>query len=371
MRIILSETRTTSNTFSHHSSARRTPTPPVPMSFPDQNILKRESFPTICFTPSYFHLVSWRQHKSTPLRDTVSTTSLALPRIVPTLSVPTRNFFGLSLDSPLGPDPAAPHPRAAKPETLPTTLWLPAPPELFLLFWLVMSICSKILWQDALLFTNLETIRQSKCSAVPYWLGLCAPPLAPWIGGALPLDHCFSIGKPVCWLPLQKLLSSGDHMHPVIICKYCLCPDLYVKICKYCLCCLCPGIKVIICKYYLCPDLIVKISKYCLCSILKWSFANTVSVLISWWSFSNSVSVLFLKWSFENTVLSWSYCDHLQNCLWPNFIVIIWKCLLYSDLIVIIWKCCLCPDLKVTTCKYCLCPGLKVTFRRTASGLIL
>ena len=36
MRMILSETRTTSNTFSHHSSASRIPTPPVPLSFPDQ-----------------------------------------------------------------------------------------------------------------------------------------------------------------------------------------------------------------------------------------------------------------------------------------------------------------------------------------------
>ena len=93
MRMILSETRTTSYTFSHHSSARRTPTPPVPLSFPDQKSLKRESFPTICLTPSIFHLVSWRQHRSTLLLDTVSTTSLAFCFIVPTLSVPTRKDF--------------------------------------------------------------------------------------------------------------------------------------------------------------------------------------------------------------------------------------------------------------------------------------
>ena len=110
MRMILSETRTTSNTFSHHSSARRTPTPPVPLSFPDQKSLKRESFPTICLMPSIFHLVSWRQHRSTLLLDTVSTTSLAFCFIVPTLSVPTQKDFGHLLDSPLGPDPAAPHP---------------------------------------------------------------------------------------------------------------------------------------------------------------------------------------------------------------------------------------------------------------------
>ena len=123
MRMILSETRTTSNTFSHHSSARRTPTPPVPLSFPDQKSLKRESFPTICLTPSIFHLVSWRQHRSTLLLDTVSTTSLAFCFIVPTWSVPTRKDFGHLLDSPLGPDPAAPHHRAAKPEMLLITLF--------------------------------------------------------------------------------------------------------------------------------------------------------------------------------------------------------------------------------------------------------
>ena len=83
MRMILSETRTTSNTFSHHFSASIIPTPPVPLPFPDQKSLKRESLPTICFTPSLFHLVSWRQHRSTLLHDTVSTTSLDFLCIVP------------------------------------------------------------------------------------------------------------------------------------------------------------------------------------------------------------------------------------------------------------------------------------------------
>ena len=158
MRMILSETRTTSNTSSHHSSARRTPTPPVPLSFPDQKSLKRDSFPTICLTPSIFHLVSWRQHRSTLLLDTVSTTSLAFCFIVPTLSVPTRKDFGHLLDSPPGPDPAAPHPRAAKLETLPTTLWLPAPPKPFLWFWLVMNICSMVLWPGCPSFQPTRTL---------------------------------------------------------------------------------------------------------------------------------------------------------------------------------------------------------------------
>ena len=119
--------------------------------------LKRESFPTICLTPSIFRLVSWRQHRST-LLDTVSTTSLAFCFIVPTLSVRTRKDFGHLMDSPLGPDPAAPHPRAAKPETLPTTLWLPAQPKRFLWFRLVMSICSMVLWPRCPSFQPTRTL---------------------------------------------------------------------------------------------------------------------------------------------------------------------------------------------------------------------
>ena len=196
MRMILSETRTTSNTFSHHSSARRTPTPPVPLSFPDQKSLKRESFPTICLTPSIFHLVSWRQHRSTLLLDTVSTTSLAFCFIVPTLSVPTWKDFGHLLDSPLGPDPAAPHPRAAKPETLPTTLWLPAPPKHFLWFWLVMNICSMVLWPGCPSFQPTRTLYGSPR----------APPFPTNLGCVLHRWHHELVAL-FCWTTAQALGS--------------------------------------------------------------------------------------------------------------------------------------------------------------------
>ena len=64
------------------------------------------------------HLVSWRQHRSIPLREIVSTTSLALPLKVPTLSVATLNESGRSVDSLLKPDVATPRtPRATLPET--------------------------------------------------------------------------------------------------------------------------------------------------------------------------------------------------------------------------------------------------------------
>ena len=158
IRLILSERRTTSYTLYHHSSASRIPTPPVPLSFPDQKSLKRESLATIRCTPSLFRFVSWRQHRSTLLQDTVSTTSLVFPCIVPTFIVPTRKDFGHSLDSPLRPDPAALLPRAAKPKTLPTTLWLPAPPQfmsVILTCQVVMIVCGKILWQNALFFHQL------------------------------------------------------------------------------------------------------------------------------------------------------------------------------------------------------------------------
>ena len=73
---------------------------------------------------------------------------------MPTLSVPTRKDFGHLLDSPQGPDPAAPHPRAAKPETLPTTLWLPAPPQ-----------CSKIF------FSETAWSIKAKFYVEPHWVG--------------------------------------------------------------------------------------------------------------------------------------------------------------------------------------------------------
>ena len=177
MRIILSETLTTSNTLSHLSSARRIPTPPVPVISRPKHFEARV-FSNYCFTPSFFHLVSWRQHKSTPLRDTVSTTSLAFFRIMPTLSVPARNVFRHSLDSPLGPNPAAPHPSCKAGDA--TDYSMVAGSASAFSFILTCHVyCSKVLWQDALPFTNLDTLRLSKTSAVPYWLGLCAPQLAP------------------------------------------------------------------------------------------------------------------------------------------------------------------------------------------------
>ena len=78
-RMIRSETRFTSNTFSIHFSATNTPTPAVPLLFPDQNSLYLEFLPVIIrqWPPRY--LVSWTQQRSTFLRDSVSTTSQTLP----------------------------------------------------------------------------------------------------------------------------------------------------------------------------------------------------------------------------------------------------------------------------------------------------
>ena len=102
MRMILSQTRTTSNTiFCCQSKSNSTST---------LFISRPKEFEASLSHLFIFHLVYWRQHRSTLLRDTVSTTSLASPFIVPTLSVPTRNEFVHLLDSPLGPDPAAQHP---------------------------------------------------------------------------------------------------------------------------------------------------------------------------------------------------------------------------------------------------------------------
>ena len=92
-RMIRSETRLTSNTFSIHFSATNTPTPAVPLLFPDQNSLYLESLPVIIqqWPPRY--LVSWTQQRSTFLRDSVSTTSQTLPFRVFTLRVPTLKFL--------------------------------------------------------------------------------------------------------------------------------------------------------------------------------------------------------------------------------------------------------------------------------------
>ena len=105
-RMSRSETRLTSNTFSIHFSATNTPTPAVPLLFPDQNSLYLESLPVIIrqWPPRY--LVSWTQQRSTFLRDSVSTTSQTLPFRVFTLRVPTLKFLRCLLDLPQWPDPA-------------------------------------------------------------------------------------------------------------------------------------------------------------------------------------------------------------------------------------------------------------------------
>jgi hypothetical protein len=89
---ILSHTRCTSKIFSHNLSSSTTPTPPVPLLLPDQNNLYWESL--IFEVPEFLHLVSWRQQRSTFLRDIVSTISCNFPRRVPTFSEPIRNCMG-------------------------------------------------------------------------------------------------------------------------------------------------------------------------------------------------------------------------------------------------------------------------------------
>ena len=129
-RMIRSETRLTSNTFSIHFSATNTPTPAVPLLFPDQNSLYLESLPVIIrqWPPRY--LVSWTQQRSTFLRDSVSTTSQTLPFRVFTLRVPTLKFLRCLLDLPQWPDPAPHTWEGAKPETPLTEIWfLPASPN--------------------------------------------------------------------------------------------------------------------------------------------------------------------------------------------------------------------------------------------------
>ena len=116
-RMIRSETRLTSNTISIHFSATNTPTPAVPLLFPDQNSLYLESLPVIIrqWPPRY--LVSWTQQRSTFLRDSVSTTSQTLPFRVFTLRVPTLKFLRRLLDLLQWPDPAPHTWEGAKPET--------------------------------------------------------------------------------------------------------------------------------------------------------------------------------------------------------------------------------------------------------------
>ena len=80
-----------------------------------------------------------------------------------------------------------------------------------ILLWVRLSfvyICSKVLWQDALPFTNSDTFGSPRPPPVPFWLGLCAPPLAPWISSALQLEHYYSTRKSVL-THVVKLPSPG------------------------------------------------------------------------------------------------------------------------------------------------------------------
>ena len=92
-RMIRSETRLTSNTFSIHFSATNTPTTAVPLLFPHLNSLYPESLPLIIRQWPPWYLVFWTQQRSTFLRDSVSTTSQTLPFRVYTLRVPTLKFL--------------------------------------------------------------------------------------------------------------------------------------------------------------------------------------------------------------------------------------------------------------------------------------
>ena len=131
--MILSETLWTSNTFSIHSSATNTPTPAVPLLFPDQNSLYMYlvSLPLIIrqWPPRY--LISCKQQTSILLWHSVSTISHTLPLRVFTLSVPTLSFIRCLLCLPKRPDPASRTWVGAKLETLLAGLWcLPAPSNL-------------------------------------------------------------------------------------------------------------------------------------------------------------------------------------------------------------------------------------------------
>ena len=95
MRMILSETLITLNTFSHHFSASRIPTPQVP-SFSQPKYLYRESLPAISLR-LVFQRISCKQHRSTLLLDMVSTTSEALLLIEPTFKDPTQKGLLLTL----------------------------------------------------------------------------------------------------------------------------------------------------------------------------------------------------------------------------------------------------------------------------------
>ena len=126
-RMIRSETRLTSNTFSIHFSATNTPTPAVPLLFPHLNSLYPESLPLIIRQWPPWYLVFWTQQRSTFLRDSVSTTSQTLPLRVFTLRVPSLKFLRCLQDLLQWLDPAPHTWEGAKPEMPLTEIWfLPA-----------------------------------------------------------------------------------------------------------------------------------------------------------------------------------------------------------------------------------------------------
>ena len=88
-----SETCFTLNTLSLNFSANKTLTPPVHSSSPTQKHLYLESLPSIILADSPLHLHSCIQHKSIPLLDINSTTSLDLPLNVPTFRLAILNAF--------------------------------------------------------------------------------------------------------------------------------------------------------------------------------------------------------------------------------------------------------------------------------------
>ena len=84
--------RSTEITFPTSASATSKPTPPRPDSSPLQKNLYFESLPVIIRAEQPFQRDSCMAHKESFLRETVSTISLDLPLIVPTLSEPIRKI---------------------------------------------------------------------------------------------------------------------------------------------------------------------------------------------------------------------------------------------------------------------------------------
>ena len=81
--MFLSETRLTSNNASTYFSANKIPTPPMPLSFPTQNILYWDSFlqPT---QQMHLYLNSCKPQMSILRLDITSTISFEQPLTVPT-----------------------------------------------------------------------------------------------------------------------------------------------------------------------------------------------------------------------------------------------------------------------------------------------